>query len=93
MIAEIDKALFARTVHEWLAAEGLTTRTASAAFEGINPAMVSRAVNCHVLSAASLLAICRAMEADPLRFLRFHDPRQQNQTVTAIDKRETEAMR
>lgn len=85
---EIDRALLAADVTAWLAARGLSTRAASAVFPGLNPAMLSRATTGQVLSAASLLTLCRAMESDPMRYLTFA-PLLKNQTVTAIGERET----
>lgn len=85
---DIDRALLAADVSAWMARNSLTTRSASAAFSGLNPAMVSRACTQQVLSAASLLTLCCAMRADPLRYL-VNVPRLQNQPVTAIGARET----
>jgi len=85
---DIDRALLAADVSAWMARNGLTTRSASAAFAGLNPAMVSRACTLQVLSAASLLTLCCAMQADPLRYL-VNVSHQKNQAVTAIGARET----
>lgn len=85
---DIDRALLAADVSTWMPRNGLTTRSASAVFAGLNPAMVSRACTQQVLSAASLLTLCCAMQADPLRYL-VNVSRQQNQAVTAIAARET----
>lgn len=89
---DIDRALLASDVAAWLAARGLSTRSAAAAFEGINPAMLSRACTGQVLSSASLLALCRAMQSDPMRYLVF-TPLLRNQAVTANGKRETPEVR
>lgn len=85
---DIDRALLAADVTAWLKARGLSTRNASAACEGLNPAMLSRACTGKVLSAESLLALCRAIDVNPMRYLVMA-PLLKNQTVTAIGKRET----
>lgn len=90
MIADINRALLADDVKAWMAANGLTVRSAPRRFQGINPAMLSRACNGHVLSAASLLALSVAMAIDPRKYLVIVDPLQRNQAVTAIVQRETE---
>lgn len=89
MIPDIDRDRLALETRAWLDRKGLSTRNASLEFPGLNPAMISRACSCQVLSAASHLALCAAMGVDPARYLRFTDRRQQNQTVTAFEKRET----
>lgn len=87
MKPDIDRAKLASETREWLTRNGLTTRSASASFSGVNPAMVSRACNEQVLSAASLLVLCHAMHRNPMRYLLIEG--QQKQHVTAFGKRET----
>ncbi|MBP2560830.1 hypothetical protein J2857_003599 [Neorhizobium galegae] len=89
MIPDIDRARLSVDTLQWLKDNNLSTRSASASFPGLNPAMVSRACTEQVLSAASLLTLCRVMQRDPLRYLIFTERRKQNQAVTAIGKRET----
>ncbi|WP_411033823.1 hypothetical protein [Shinella sp. BYT-45] len=89
---DIDRALLATDVGAWLAENRLSTRTASAAAEGINPAMISRACTGQVLSAQSLLALCRAIGRDPMRYLVMV-PLLRNQAVTATGTRETREVR
>lgn len=89
---DIDRVRLAADVTAWLRAQGLSTRNASALFEGVNPAMLSRACTGKVLSAESLLALCRAMQCDPMRYLVM-TPLLKNQTVTAFDQRETAGVR
>ncbi len=84
----IDRALLAADVAAWLGRIKMSTRNASSFFEGLNPAMLSRACTGQVLSAESLLALCRAMDGDPMRYLVMV-PLLKNQTVTAIAQRET----
>lgn len=91
MIPDIDRELLALDTRAWLDSKGLSTRDASSAFPGLNPAMISRACSCQILSAASHLTLCSAMGVDPAKYLRFTDRRQQNQAVTAFEKRETRA--
>lgn len=91
MRPEIDRDKLARRFGAWIDEQGLSYRQAASHHEGLNPAMINRARTGQVLSAASLLALCRAMGADPLEFLVFVDQAKQKQTVTAIGKRETEA--
>jgi len=88
MIPDIDRDRLAADTRAWLSDKGLSTRTASASFPGLNPAMVSRACNCQVLSAASLLTLCRAMRRNPMRYLVIGERGQPNQAVTAFGKRE-----
>jgi len=87
MKPDIDRAKLATETRDWLARNRLTTRSASIAFPGVNPAMISRACNEQVLSAASLLTLCHAMHRNPMRYLLIQG--QQKQTVTAFGKRET----
>lgn len=89
MIPEIDRDRLAMDTRDWLKSTGLSTRNASSAHEGLNPAMISRACSCQVLSAASHLALCTAMGVDPSDYLVFHDRGQRNQAVTASAQRET----
>lgn len=85
---DIDRTQLAADVTAWLRAHGLSTRSASSVFDGLNPAMLSRACTGKVLSAESLLALCMAMGGDPMRYLVMV-PLLKNQTVTAFEKRET----
>ncbi|HEX5935342.1 MAG TPA: hypothetical protein VFY63_14360 [Pseudorhizobium sp.] len=85
---DIDRDKLAADTACWLEANGYSTRSAAAAHPGLNPAMISRACTAQVLSAASLLALCRAMGAEPMGYLVLVD-RVRNQAVTAIGKRET----
>jgi hypothetical protein len=87
MRPDIDRSKLSADTRQWLSREGLTTRSASAAFSGLNPAMISRACNEQVLSAASLLVLCRAMRRNPMRYLLPDG--QQKQPVTPFGKRET----
>ena len=89
MIPEIDRDRLAMDTRAWLEASGLSTRNASMRHAGLNPAMISRACSCQVLSAASHLALCTAMGVDPSDYLVFHDRGQRNQAVTASAQRET----
>lgn len=89
MIPDIDRDRLAEDTRAWLARTGLSTRNASAEFPGLNPAMISRACSCQVLSAASHLALCGAMGVSPTEYLRFVDRHQQIQAVTPFEKRET----
>lgn len=91
MKPDIDRDLLAARLDAWLSARGLSYRQAARACPGLNPAMINRARTGQVMSAASLLALCRAMGADPFEFLVVTDGGKKNQTVTAIDKRGTEA--
>ena len=89
---DINRVLLAADVTAFLLERKLSTRNASAEFEGINPAMLSRACTGKILSAESLLALCSAMNLDPMRYLVMV-PLLKNQTVTAIGKRETREAR
>lgn len=91
MRPEIDRDRLARSLGTWIERHGYSYRQAASQHEGLNPAMINRARTGQVLSAASLLALCRAMGANPLEFLIFIDQTKQKQVVTAIGKRETEA--
>jgi|GEM_PF-1947099 hypothetical protein len=86
----VDRAKLAYHVAAFLDREGLSYRDAAVRFPGLNTAMLSRVKRGAVLAEGSLLAVCAAMGVNPLDYLVFVDPRQQNQTVTAIDKCETE---
>jgi hypothetical protein len=90
---EINRDRLALDVLEWMKGLGLSTRSASTAYPGLNPAMISRACTGQVLSAASLLALCRAMEKDPMSYLVCPARTVENQVVTAIGKRETAGVR
>lgn len=89
---EIDRERLAHDVGDWLRRRKLTTRSAAASFAGLNPAMISRASTGQVLSAASLLALCKAMKRRPERYLVMV-PLVRNQHVTAIAQRETREAR
>ncbi len=91
MRPDIDRDALAARFDAWLKARGLSYRQAAAAHDGLNPAMINRVRTGQVLSAASLLALCRAMGADPLEFLILVDPALKKQAVTAKVQRETEA--
>lgn len=93
MRPDIDRDRLAQRFDGWLRGQGLSYRQVAAAHEGLNPAMINRVRTGQVLSAASLLALCRAMGADPLDFLILVDPAQRKQAVTAKVQRETEAHR
>jgi hypothetical protein len=89
MIPDLDRERLAIETRAWLEEKRLSTRNASISFPGLNPAMISRACSCQILSAASHLALCAAMGVDPSRYLIFVDRNKQKQTVTEIGKRET----
>jgi hypothetical protein len=89
MQPDIDRGRLSADVRQWLADSKLTTRSASTRYPGLNPAMVSRACNMQVLSAASFLVVCQVMRKDPHIYLTFRDRLQRNQYVTAIVPRET----
>ena len=91
MRPEIDRDKLALRFGAWIDLQGYSYRQAASLHEGLNPAMINRARTGQVLSAASLLALCRAMGADPLEFLVFVDQTKQKQAVTAKVQRETEA--
>ena len=65
-MADIDRAGFAEDVRAALAARGWSFSAACAACPGLDKAMLSRAVNGHVLSAANHLWLCAALDLDPL---------------------------
>lgn len=90
MRPDIDRDKLAKRFGAWIEGQGLSYRQAASLHDGLNPAMINRARTGQVLSAASLLALCRAMGADPLEFLVFIDPAQSKQAVTAKVQRETE---
>lgn len=83
----IDRIALSRDITAWLAARGLSYRTATAAYPLLDPAMLSRAVNGRVLSAPSLLALCAVTGRSPFSYLVADG--EKNQPVTAIDPRET----
>jgi hypothetical protein len=82
-----DRDAFADAVADWLRREGMSYRQAAARHDRLNVAMLSRALNCHVLSIESLLAICAVSGINPMRFMDFAE---RKQGVTAPDKRETQ---
>lgn len=89
MQPDIDRTRLSRDVRQWLADNKLTTRSASAVYAGLNPAMISRACSEQILSGASLLVVCQVMRRNPFDYLTFVDQRERKQTVTAIVPRET----
>lgn len=64
-MADIDRAGFAEDVRNALAERGWTYGAAVAARPGLDKAMLSRAVNAHVLSAGNYLALSAALDLDP----------------------------
>ena len=86
MRADFDRAAFARHIEQWLAREGLSYRGAMNRYEGLNTALLSRAIRSHELSVANVLLLCRLAGLDPMLYLVMP---QRNQAVTAIDTRET----
>lgn len=82
-----DRDAFAEDVGAWLERHGLSYHDACARFPLLNRALLSRAINSHVLSIESMLAICEAAKLNPLVYTRLRA--KQKQAVTAIDKRET----
>lgn len=86
MRADFDRAAFARDIEQWLAREGLSYRAAMNRHEGLNTALLSRAIHSHDLSVANVLLLCRVAGLDPMRYLVMP---QRNHAVTAIDTRET----
>lgn len=87
MFADINRDLLSSDTRQWLADNGLSTRRAAEIYEGINPAIISRACSRTPLSPGNLLALCACMKRDPMRYLIFVSKR--NQTVTAMVPRET----
>lgn len=65
-MADIDRSGFAADVAAVLKARGWSYGAACAACPGLDKAMLSRAVNGAVLSAANHLALCAALGLDPL---------------------------
>ena len=86
MRAEFDRAAFARDIDKWLTREGLSYRAAMNQHEGLNTALLSRAIRQHDLSVANVLLLCRIAGLDPMLYLVMP---KKNQAVTAIDTRET----
>lgn len=68
-MAEIDRDAFAAAVHEALGSRGLSYRAAVAEWPQLNIAMLSRACSCQTISAANMLAVCKALRLDPFEFL------------------------
>lgn len=89
MIADIDRARLSSDTLDWLDAHKLSYRHAAGLYQGLNPAMLSRACNCKPLSAANMLLLCAAIQKNPTSYLVLIDRRQQFQAVTAFEKRET----
>lgn len=77
--------LFARDLKARLDGLGLSYRQAVGHADYLNPAMISRAMNCEKLAVESFLALCHAFHLDPLNYMILPT----KQTVTAMDKRET----
>ncbi|QXZ79640.1 hypothetical protein [Rhizobium sp. L51/94] len=90
MAPDFDRAGFSHDVRQWLDRQRLSYRAAVAAHPSLNPAMLSRACHQKVLSVASVLMLARVIGLDPMAYLV--DGGQQNQAVTASDKRETLAV-
>lgn len=65
-MADIDRAGFAEDVRAALKARNWSFAAACAACPGLDKAMLSRAVNGAVLSAANHLWLCAALDLDPL---------------------------
>ncbi|EKF17084.1 hypothetical protein [Nitratireductor pacificus] len=68
-MAEIDRDAFACAVQAALGRRGLSYRAAVAAWPMLNIPMLSRACSCQIVSAANMLAVCKALELDPFAFL------------------------
>lgn len=86
MRADFDRAAFGRDIGQWLVREGLSYRAAMIRHEGLNTAMLSRAVHQRDLSVASVLLLCHIAGLDPMNYLVLP---KRNQAVTAIAPRET----
>lgn len=95
-MAEIDRAAFGHAVLDMLDQHGLSYRDAVARWPHLNTAMLSRACSGQVISAANMLAVCKALGLDPMAFLiEGKRPRRTmksivKQAVTAAASRETE---
>jgi hypothetical protein len=91
MQPDFDRARFAEDVEAWRGKRGLSYRAAGALHPCLNLAMISRACNQRVLSVPSMLLICHVFGLDPLRYLvaPVSGSFQRNQTVTAVESRET----
>jgi hypothetical protein len=87
MQPDFDRQRFSQDVARWLKGTGLSYRAAASLHPGLNPAMLSRACAEQVLSAASILLLCRVVGLDPMLYLVILDKK--NQAVTAIAPRET----
>lgn len=68
-MAEIDRDAFAGAVHAALGRRGLSYRGAVAEWPMLNIPMLSRASSRQIISAANMLAVCKALELDPFAFL------------------------
>lgn len=79
--------VFALAVRLKLDSDRLSYGAAVALHPYLNKAMLSRAVCQQPVSVTSYLALCRALELEPGDYLTVKT--QENQTVTAIAKRET----
>ncbi|RAX42421.1 hypothetical protein [Rhizobium tropici] len=84
--ADFDRASFAAGIDGWLKREGLSYRAAMGRYEGLNTALLSRAIRQHDLSVANVLLLCRFAGLDPMNYLILP---KRNQAVTAIATRET----
>lgn len=86
-VAEIDWRRFAGDVAAWLGEARLSYRQAAGRFDGVNAAMLSRAVNAKPLSVSSYLALCRALDLDPWSYYCLREScadRQPRTTVKSI---------
>ncbi|TXI03954.1 MAG: hypothetical protein E6Q76_13155 [Rhizobium sp.] len=86
MRADFDRVAFGHDIGQWLSREELSYRAAMIRHEGLNTAMLSRAIHHHDLSVANVLLLCRVAGLDPMNYLILP---KRNQAVTAIDTRET----
>lgn len=86
MRADFDRTAFGRDIGQWLRREDLSYRAAMNRHDGLNTAMLSRAIHEHELSVANVLLLCRFAGLDPMNYLVLP---KRNQAVTAIAPRET----
>lgn len=87
MKPQVDRALLAGHVRQWLSENGKSYRIAAGEFPILNPAMLSRACSEQVLSVESFLALCCVIGLQPMDYLRGNG--EAKQSVTAMGKRET----
>jgi hypothetical protein len=94
MKLEFRTAAFALAVKEALEKRGLSYADACRAAPFIDGRLLSRAVNAHAFSIPSFLAVCAALDLDPLAFVqgRSGETVVEIQPVTAGVSRETRAM-